>query len=495
MKIFYGSLTLICTALLVFTAGTAHSQSAMSAGTGAFQQPDVLITQSTMARARVPLNVRSSLMNNKLPAPARQALERYARKLIQVENQRSLSSASMAFVPDTLIYDSMGTDNNWHEASAQVYSYNNLGLATLTVSTRRSFSQNIRKDIQGFTAEGLFNYQKSYLWNDTISAWKEIALDSVFYDSHGNMVRNSEYSPGPSGWVSTYKFDSDNTYTPEGWLKRTGLVYTDFVNTDFGYISNMEVLEFGQTGEPLLRKYTNSQVNGGNADSTENRVYGFHNFSPGAAEQADSVVILNYSPGPSWYAVNSWSAIFGEFGSYRNKNYTIINNTATLNTIEDVQLNANSMAVKNQYDSVLSDGRVKLLWKQRGNFVVQPNGFISQVTFVKVTGANPTDSIYVARYRYFGAHPVTGNTIKQNAPAGAFPNPFQNSFQISLPAGINSDAYTLTDLGGRVLRQGEIAPVSGSALISASGLNAGMYLLNLSNKGRLVQCIKVSKAE
>ncbi|MES2389101.1 MAG: hypothetical protein V4543_13955, partial [Bacteroidota bacterium] len=159
MKLVSGSLALVGTALLVFIIGNVYSQSAFPVtGEGTLKQPNVVITQSAMAQAKVPQNVRVSLANGRLPVQARQALERYAGKLIQVENQRALNTASDIFLPDTAFLDSMGTDNNWHETFAEVFTYNNLGLTTLTVNTRRNFTQNIRKDIQEYTPEGLYNY-------------------------------------------------------------------------------------------------------------------------------------------------------------------------------------------------------------------------------------------------------------------------------------------------------------------------------------------------
>ncbi|MES2387075.1 MAG: T9SS type A sorting domain-containing protein, partial [Bacteroidota bacterium] len=336
------------------------------------------------------------------------------------------------------------------------------------------------------------NYQKGYFWNDTTSTWKDSYLDSVFYDSHGNMLRNSIYFSGSSGWLRTYQLDYNNTYTPEGWLKKSDVVYTDFDNSDYSSFNFTEVLAFGPNGEPLLSKYVQGLVNSGSPDSTENRVYSFHNFSPGAAEQTDSVVTLNYADG-AWVPVLSWATTYREYDSYKTRHYVIVNNAAIPVYTEDQQFSGTGFGIGYEVDSVMTDGSVKLIWKRVGNLVVKPNGFVTQATFVEVNGTNPTDSIYVARYRYFGEHSVTGNAIKQNAKMGAFPNPFQNYLQLRFPSGILADAYTVSDFSGRILMHGQLHVNNGIAQISASDLNVGVYLLGLISKGQLLQTIKICK--
>ena len=79
-----------------------------------------------------------------------------------------------------------------------------------------------------------------------------------------------------------------------------------------------------------------------------------------------------------------------------------------------------------------------------------------------------------------------------NLEVGVSPNPFTNSFNISLNNKLDGGAqYSLIDLNGRVITQGEL--ISKSININVRNIENGIYILKLSNGNKVVDTVKLVK--
>ncbi|MES2388690.1 MAG: T9SS type A sorting domain-containing protein [Bacteroidota bacterium] len=106
---------------------------------------------------------------------------------------------------------------------------------------------------------------------------------------------------------------------------------------------------------------------------------------------------------------------------------------------------------------------------------------------------NSSEGLKRITYKYVSNTAGTAPQLAA-APFQAYPNPFNTSLNISLPAGETSAHFTLTDLSGRILKQGMINAVNSRTQIDTQELKAGVYLLSVQQAGGALKTIKVYKA-
>ena len=106
----------------------------------------------------------------------------------------------------------------------------------------------------------------------------------------------------------------------------------------------------------------------------------------------------------------------------------------------------------------------------------------AETDFIKIIATNADTVSGTCTFRIEVSSSVTVNqTEKQKV--HVFPNPAQNSLQIEYPGLEQNEAgYKIIDLSGKIIQQGKLS----SNRIDVSGIKKGVYLLNLTIEGNLL---------
>ncbi len=407
------------------------------------------------------------------------------------QNRRVNSIASVS--SDSALIDSMPV-NTWVFKGTAAFEYDADGYLTSEKYYNGYFATPTTYVTSEFDELGQFKNTVWRAWNTTIAGYDTLYLDTLIYDSHNNLTRQVHYESDGSRMLKNNETFIENTYNTQGFLVRLMVYSFD----DTGGISKVisDYSELGPNGETRRTIQKNEQGGVLNPDSTAILTNTFHVWVQGGIGNFNFPDSTYYFSGRdnTWTAKSFYKWIYGAYNSNIEYISVFRNGIARLESRSTTTYNSHGHLTQNIGEDYLADGSLVFANKSDMVYKFNPDGSMAGYIYAYTNSDNPvTDSIY--RFTYFGHRGVSGLQSGQNMSAKAvpYPNPFSAQLEISILAGLHADAYFISDISGRRLKQGQLFISSGIAQIPASDLNAGVYLLGLSSKGQLFQTLKICK--
>ncbi|MES2389757.1 MAG: T9SS type A sorting domain-containing protein [Bacteroidota bacterium] len=458
-------------------------------------------------KIKLPDNLAALLSaSDKMPEATRRNLESQADHFRNAVRAKHLQSVNNFITFDSAVYDSTPGGPQpgrpaWGRSEGAAYTRSQSG----QVMQYRRYSTEAPSPIlhpyystdYEYNALGLVTVRT--VWYTRLGVPRLQSIDSITYDSHNNISHGvSKYYYNDTLGYS-FITDYENIYNSAGYLIKT--TYTSRSPQSAGsYSSTVAFPELGPAGE-VHKKVESYAVNDTAAGDTNISItptyYAWAGNESDPGTKPDSVIYFRGTNGAqNEYILTKYT--YGPNNYRQQTNFYFYNDTLYIGGGETFEYDTHGNLSLNQFDSVSFTGDRTMRFKY--DFVNQytPEGALYRTIQVLTGNFNFThlnDSIGRITYFGFREFAAVSPLMAEGRVATSYPNPFNTSLTISLPAGFNADTYTITDLSGRLMKQGTISAADSKANFETGGLSAGIYLLRLSRDGRSLQTLKICKTE
>jgi len=117
----------------------------------------------------------------------------------------------------------------------------------------------------------------------------------------------------------------------------------------------------------------------------------------------------------------------------------------------------------------------------------------SKYIWVEAYSSSPSDTANITYVDNFSAYPESVPNIERNSSIRSSPNPFNNSTILELDDNVQLPcSFTIYDIAGRTIKEKQTIN-NRSVLIDVSDINAGIYIIQLTDKERNVYTTKLLK--
>ena len=312
------------------------------------------------------------------------------------------------------------------------------------------------------------------------------------YDAFGNVdsVYTKKWKPTQRTWVAdslvTYSYDGNNNFS-EWTISYYDTSARNWVQSEGGYFSYLYPW--------AVTRYEHYYSGGVDHFIAKDSIVSFKPSGEPIEEDVDVQAFpiqrfkTIYSGWHNW--VNHPYRYFGGFptgyNTQRFKNGVFINSSR-----EFTSYVGNTNLIDSLYHEQADTGGVynggsgfdAYLNITKNFYTYNGNNNISRISVFGKTSLIGNLSIQ-RQYDYSNFIPLGVAVSSSKAGFSAYPNPFNNSLVVNVQA---PAAYTVTDLSGKVLMQGQLLPENGRATLATETLPAGMYLLHAA--GSVLKVVK-----
>lgn len=115
--------------------------------------------------------------------------------------------------------------------------------------------------------------------------------------------------------------------------------------------------------------------------------------------------------------------------------------------------------------------------------------YVITYTYTNASGCSSADSATITVNICTGINSIDGSAV------AVFPNPFTNEITVTTEGIGNSAMLTLSDVTGKIINTIPVNASSNRTIVNTSALESGIYLLSLTDGGKITATQKVVKAE
>ncbi|MES2389066.1 MAG: T9SS type A sorting domain-containing protein [Bacteroidota bacterium] len=320
-------------------------------------------------------------------------------------------------------------------------------------------------------------------YHDAVNGWENEARSRTAYDDFGNIILSTyeDYTPG-SGWNMVSGTRRDLTYEANRFKKLS--TYTFFGNS-WNLADTDSVTEWGANDEPLVVFNLNAGM------PFRKTIYtAWHNWVSPRYLQAlpTAYVVQIYENGAytNFVNISSTYTVLGSLSTQVSQAW--VNNAWQYHTRIQYSYSPGDQTDSVRYEHNDSPGP-EVTWKQDAKYLYNrlynPDNTLAELIITRqLTPGSAIKNLWrhiYADYTEPLGLPHSGAKTRSLAVA----NPFGN--ELCIPANVLGP-YSITDLSGRVLIQGNLTAHSSGAGIQTSQLLPGIYLLKAA--GRVQKVVK-----
>ena len=375
----------------------------------------------------------------------------------------------------------------WNLSYEEFPEYNSVGQR---VRTRcRNVISGVIDSVRYFTYDdsGRMIEELTTIYNMTTGGYINRNRRTWYFDKFGNdsTTVHDKWDASSSRWINAVEVQSFRNMYQGNIYKKTesqggdnrGGVYRAFTQT---------VLSSGMSGEPQIL----ASSYGSDTISISYFNAWFRWFNPILYKSLPSDYTVRY---PGYQSYNRFRITYDASGRVLNQLSQAISDTILSSNVEsnyyNILGNLDSTIIRSYSTGITSLVAIRetytygyqadssVAYRIDHHIQYPESGYYEQHRFLHLFGDNDIPfSLPVSGTK-------TGSAIKTGL--SAYPNPFNNTLivNVSAPA-----PYTLTDLSGKALMQGNLQPESGRAAVATETLPAGMYLLHTA--GSVLKVVK-----